>query len=116
MNKKDYIRDKSKWLQLLDRDSRRWMNCLRFGENERDEHVRAKLDTILKAKKMEKCEFITEVFDRTRKFRADILFFFNLRNICYAQIVEIAKNETEESLERKEKFWLGLGFDFMVIK
>jgi len=116
MNQKDYIRDKNRWLQHLDRDSRRHINCFRFGENETYEHIKAKLDQIIIRKTEEKCEFLTEVYSTDRKFRADILFFFNWMNICYAQVVEIAKNETKESLDKKEKFWKNEGFDFVIIR
>lgn len=89
------------------------MNCFRFGENETIEHIQAKLDVILLERE---CEFITEVYSADRKFRADVLIFNHLNTLCYAKIIEIAKHETKESIEKKRAFWSGKhGFDFQVL-
>ena len=111
----DYIRTKNQFMQKLDVMSRRHMNCLRFGENETEDHIKTKLNVILMAMQNEGCEFLTEVYSSDRKFRADILIFKPFSNGCFAQIIEVALHETQLSIDKKREFWTKHGFYFLVI-
>ena len=57
------------------------------------------------------CDFYTEVRSADRKFRADILAMTNPPTI-----IEVADSESEESLERKKKYWNGLNFEFLIVR
>lgn len=116
MDNASYIQQKNLWLKKLDRDSRRHNNCLRFGDNEDEAHILAKVGFILQQKKQgEDFDFLTEVFSADRKFRADLIIFYK-QHQCMAVVIEIAKNETKESLDKKEKFWMSKGFDYEVVR
>jgi hypothetical protein len=116
LNNPNYIRTKNLHLQKLDIMSRRHMGCLRFGENEKEDHIMAKLQSILLEKANGPCEFLTEVYSSDRKFRADIIMFKPLSSGCYAEVIEIAKHETQLSLDNKRAFWEGkCGFGFLIL-
>jgi hypothetical protein len=113
MDDRGYVHWKNNWMQKLDRDSRRHINCVRVGSNETSEHAMAKFHMIDKMRKAAwpgSVEFITECFSADRKFRADIIFF--VRGVSKPEVVEIPVNETEESMDKKMKFWLSEGFNF----
>ena len=107
MNQKDYIRFKNKFLQHLDRDSRRHVNCVRFGKGETREHVLAKFNLAFAFRAF---DFLTEVYSANRKYRADFLYFNS--HVDIPVVVEIPINESEESIEKKRKFWTDEGFMF----
>lgn len=132
MNKKDKILWRNKWLQKLDRDSRRHLNCVRFGKNETFKHALTKFEFCcgkmippLKVKELFKGfyevenktkfifdDFLTEIYSKNRRFRADVILFTENTPI----VVEIACNEKESSLERKRKFWEKEGFEFIIVR
>ncbi len=111
MNEKNFIRMMNEYLQKLDRDSRRHVNCLRFGLNETKEHALGKLNEIMKARKADTdLKFLTEVYSADRKFRADLIIFW--KGACPPEVIEIAVNETKESIDKKAKFWMEQKFNF----
>ena len=121
MNKKEYQR-RRKWLDLIDK------NGVRYGAiNELSKtysHDRAVFEIVRSVKNtgllplrfgfspdgilMEKFErveysdFLTEVFSKDRKRKADILIFTDDIPI----IVEVGVSESDESLEKKSKSFL----------
>lgn len=115
MNEK-YIKSRNEWLQKLDVSSRRHLNCLRFGINETDEHIKEKLNTVLfELRNNYSDDFLTEIYSSDRRVRGDVLLFSKMAiGKCCARIVEIAQNETENSLNRKRNFWERLGFEFII--
>jgi len=106
------------WLQFLDIDSRRHVNCLRFsrsdsGRSESDAHIQAKLDEVKKALSLhgtKNVEFMSEALASDRVHRADLIFF--IKGCSVPEVVEIACSEKQESLDEKRKFWESLGFSF----
>ena len=58
------------------------------------------------------CDFYTEVRSVDRKFRADIVAM----TYPTPTIIEVADSESDESLEKKRKYWTGEGFEFVVVR
>lgn len=126
MNAKETIQWRNYWLQKLDWNSRRHLNCIRFSDNETYDHVRAKVEVILGRKNpriyaatdhlripTNKIDFLTEIISADRKFKADIIILNPELKI--PDVIEIAKNETEESLQKKRTYWENQGMNFEVI-
>lgn len=112
---KDYIRWKNGMMQKLWLDSRKHGNAFRYGDNETDEHCVGKwhvIDYYTKKYGIKNIEFLTECYSACKEFRADVIMF--LKDAHTAIIVEIAVNETRESLLDKKEFWEEQGFDFEV--
>lgn len=118
MNKKQTLIWKNEWLQKLDWQSRRHLNCIRFSSNESVKHIKAKVDYILSRmivnEKGFTVDFLTEIISANRKFRADILILDPELKI--PDIIEIAINESEDSIQRKRIFWENQGFNFIEIR
>lgn len=107
MNKRDYIRWKNKWMQKLDRDSRRHVDCFRCSKGETKEHVNLKLKLFLEFQEYER---MTEILSENRKFRADLIIF----RPYIPLVIEVKHTESDESLERKRIFWESEGFDYII--
>jgi len=143
MNKIQYIKWKNAWMQKLDRESRKKTNCVRFSKPNKDgkggetfEHIIAKVEIVNKKlidfdyvnneygravrrikeiddPRFEFTDFLTEVYSKDRKFRADVLLFTENT----PTIIEIAnKSESKESIEKKKAYWCGLGFEFIEVR
>jgi hypothetical protein len=117
MNDKNYICWKNAWMQKLDRDSRRHIGCFRYGENETDEHRKGKqkvIDDYIKVFGFENIEFLTECFSENRIKRADVIIFFKGNIYSKPIVVEVAVNESIDSIREKKWYWEEEGFDFEV--
>jgi len=93
MNKRQIYERINKNISLI-RISNRKTNCLRWGSNETDDHIRVKLE-VCKLLKRAGCDFITEAIF-TNGLRADCVDLFN------GVVYEIYDSEGQDSIDRKK--------------
>jgi hypothetical protein len=121
LNNPKYMRDRNDWMRLLDRDSKMHHGCFRFAKKldqrngESLEHIEKKFGIVIeRLKENSLVEFWTEIKSADLKHRGDLLFIYPPS--AYAEIVEVAKTESEESLLKKDTYWSDLGFDVTIVR
>ena len=105
------ILDKRNACKQLVRGSDRHINQIRFGENESPEHRFMKQHICFELDRLKKqygTEMIIVVGDI--KLRADILVYDDFK------VIEVAKTESEESLEIKRKKYESIGLTMEVVR
>ena len=103
--------DKRNACKQLIRGSNRHVNQIRYGDNESPEHRMKKQEICFELDKLKKhygTEMIIEVGDI--KLRADILVYDEFK------VIEIAKTESDESLEKKRKKYKSIGLTMEVVR